>query len=117
MEIEASNSLNHDTYIFICGNRRTVGTCCGSDERDQFFEQMKQLIKQYKPHLKCKVKLNKSGCLGHCVHGPNLVIFPDNIWYRFSSYDDLKEIMVEHILQGIPVKRLIQNFQLPPFEA
>jgi (2Fe-2S) ferredoxin len=98
----SGQEVKHDLYIFICCNRRASGVCCGSDERDDYFDQLKQLINEYKPKLKFKVKLNKSGCLGRCANGPNLVIFPYNVWYKFDCYADLEEIVLEHVLTDSP---------------
>jgi (2Fe-2S) ferredoxin len=113
METFSSNpavkgGLDHDVFIFICANRRSSGVHCGSDEFDAAFESIRRLLNRFKPQLKHKIKLNKSGCLGKCGSGPNLVIFPDNIWYRFTSLSDLEEVIMSHALNGVPVQRLLQ---------
>lgn len=92
-----NNHLDHDIYIFICGNKRTTGVCCGSYEHDNDFDNLKEKLQQYKPLLNHRVKLNKTGCLGRCANGPNLVIFPDNIWHKYQTYDELEKIVTDLI--------------------
>lgn len=103
------SGFDHDIFIFLCGNRRSIGANCGSNEHDADFEDLRRFLNRYKLQLKHKVKLIKSGCLGRCGYGPNLVIFPDNIWYHYQSYDDLKEIIINHVLNGAAVDRLKQT--------
>jgi len=108
----AFNGFDHDIFIFLYGNRRSSRIHCGSDEFDEGFEQIRQLINRLKTQLKFKVKINKSGCLGRCEFGPNLVIFTDNIWYKFASVYDLEEIVMSHIVNGVAVERLIQRHSI-----
>ena len=57
--------------------------------------------------LKGKVRVNNSGCLDQCGHGPNLVIYPENVWYSHVTRDEAEVIFTEHILGGRPVERLV----------
>ena len=42
-----------------------------------------------------------------CQDGPLLVIYPDDIWYRYIDRNDIDEIINEHIVKGNIVKRLL----------
>jgi (2Fe-2S) ferredoxin len=53
-----------------------------------------------------RVRVNKSGCLDQCEHGPTVVVYPGAIWYGFVKPDDVQEIVNEHLLNGRPVERL-----------
>ena len=55
---------------------------------------------------KGKVRANQSGCLDQCEHGPNLVVYPDAVWYGRVTLDDVDEIIESHIVGGKPVERL-----------
>jgi len=56
--------------------------------------------------LRGKVRANQSGCLDQCEHGPNLVIYPEAVWYGGITLGDVEEIIESHILGGRPVERL-----------
>jgi (2Fe-2S) ferredoxin len=57
--------------------------------------------------LKGKVRANQSGCLDQCEHGPNVVIYPEAIWYGRVTPEDVDEIIQCHIVGGKPVERLL----------
>ena len=56
--------------------------------------------------LKGKVRANQSGCLDQCEHGPNIVVYPEAIWYGHVTEADVEEIVESHIVGGKPVERL-----------
>lgn len=103
---------SRDTHIFLCCNQRTAGRCCGSGETEDIFLYFKQSL-NLKRHIMKKgriVKVNKSGCLGKCAIGPNIVIFPDNIWYNYSDKNDIDTIIDVHLIKG----KLVQNLLAKP---
>jgi (2Fe-2S) ferredoxin len=53
-----------------------------------------------------KVRANQAGCLDQCEHGPNVVVYPDEVWYGNVRLDDVDEIVESHIIGGVPVARL-----------
>jgi len=57
--------------------------------------------------LKGRVRANQSGCLDQCEHGPNLVVYPDAVWYGHVTEADLDEIIESHIIEGKSVARLM----------
>src|SRR5262249_62242875 len=69
-------------HIFVCCNQRPSTDprgCCdpsGTAELQRAFK-----IKLAQRGLKGTVRANKSGCLDQCEHGPNVVIYPDAVWY------------------------------------
>ena len=70
---------------------------------------MQKLFKQKlgERGLKTSVRANKAGCLDQCEHGPNIVVYPDNVWYGGVSAADVDEIIDSHIVGGKPVQRLV----------
>jgi (2Fe-2S) ferredoxin len=56
--------------------------------------------------LKGRVRANQSGCLDQCEHGPNIVIYPEAVWYGHVTAADVDEIVGSHIIGGKPVERL-----------
>ena len=61
------------------------------------------------------VRVNSAGCLDRCEFGPNMVIYPEGVWYHFESQSDIDEILETHLKEGGRVQRLmLQPEQLPP---
>lgn len=52
------------------------------------------------------VRVNTAGCLDRCEQGPSLVVYPEAVWYRYESRQDIDEIIRSHIQQGRIVERL-----------
>ena len=45
-----------------------------------------------------KVRINKSGCLDECAHGPIVDVYPDGFWYYNVQLDDVYEIITQSII-------------------
>jgi len=97
-----------EKHIFICCNQRPPGDprgCCnpsGTAELQRAFK-----IKLAQRGLKGKVRANKSGCLDQCEHGPNVVVYPDAVWYGGVTEADVDTIIESHIIGNKPVERLL----------
>ena len=52
-------------------------------------------------------KINTSSCLGPCQQGPTMVVYPEGVWYTGVQEKDVQEIVVSHLVNGVPVERLI----------
>lgn len=103
-------NTTEDTYLFICCNVRDTKKACGNhQDMDALYAYFKQTLREKRSEWKEGriVKVNKSGCLGRCAEGPNIVIFPDNVWYTYQTKDDINEIIEEHIIHGRKVERLL----------
>jgi (2Fe-2S) ferredoxin len=97
-----------EKHIFICTNQRPEGHergCCNPDGMGELQWRFKQKLAER--GLKHRVRANKSGCLDQCEHGPNIVVYPDGVWYGHVTLADIDEIIESHILGGTPVQRLI----------
>ena len=93
-------------HIFVCGNQRPPGNprgCCDPEGKAELQKLFKQKLKER--GLKGRVRANQSGCLDQCEHGPNVVVYPDAIWYGHVSLADVDEIIDSHIVGGKPVER------------
>jgi (2Fe-2S) ferredoxin len=53
------------------------------------------------------VRINQSGCLDRCELGPVMVIYPEGIWYRYDTLEDVDEILQQHVIGGGRVERLL----------
>lgn len=91
----------YEKHLFVC----TSGKKCpqkGPVEEMQLT--LKEKIAQH--GLKDKIRVNKSGCLGWCEYGPVMVSYPEGVWYTGVQFEDINEILEEHLLNNKPVERL-----------
>lgn len=68
---------------------------------------MKTRLKTLELHGAGKIRMSQSGCLGRCKRGPCLVIYPEGVWYRYASHDDLDDIIQTHLIDNGVVERLL----------
>ncbi len=96
-----------ERHIFICCNQRDPSSprgCCDPEGQAKLQKLFKEKLKAR--GLKGRVRANSSGCLDQCEHGPNLVVYPEAVWYGGVRPEDVDEIIESHILAGRPVERL-----------
>jgi (2Fe-2S) ferredoxin len=55
------------------------------------------------------VQITTAGSLGLCERGPNMVVYPDGVWYSGVQVTDVPEIVREHLENGRPVARLLSG--------
>ena len=94
-------------HVFICCNQRDNGeVSCNDHGATAAFEYAKARVATLKLNQPGQVRINKAGCLGRCLEGPVMVIYPEAVWYQFVDNDDIDEIINSHLVNGIPVDRL-----------
>lgn len=94
-------------HLFICVNQRSNGeACCNDAGAENICDYTKKQLKSLGLAGKGGIRINKAGCLGRCDLGPVLVIYPEGIWYRYQTQQDIDEIIHSHLLQGQIVQRL-----------
>ena len=94
-------------HIFICVNQRAAGNkkSCGEEHGMMLVASFKKAIKD--KDLKVKVRAQKCGCLDICEQGPSIVVYPEGVFYGGVQLKDVAEIVENHIVNNLPVKRLI----------
>ena len=97
----------YDVHIFVCNNQRTGNgkLSCGDAHGLELVGEFKKLLKDL--NITLKTRANKSGCLGICDFGPTVAIYPDGTFYVGVKKEDVKEIIESHIINKIPVTRLL----------
>lgn len=104
-------------HIFVCENTRDSGErCCGACLGEagaaaavgggRAVKFLRGVLKAQGQHGRGRARVNRAGCFDRCEEGPVLVIYPDAVWYRYTSESDLTEIAESHIINGAPVERL-----------
>lgn len=97
-----------DKHIFICENKRPEGHprgCCAEKGSVEIREKFKSRIKAL--GLNSSIRANASGCLDACEFGVSVVVYPEQIWYGKVTMDDVEEIIQSHLINNIPVERLM----------
>ena len=77
-------------YIFVCENERDKGVCCGPQGMP-IRDRLKNLISE--KGLASKIRVSRTGCLDVCAKGPNVLLMPDNLWFKGVHPDNLDEIL------------------------
>ena len=78
-------------YIFVCENERTDGRdCCGA-EGAHIRGLLKERVKEM--GLDRQVRVSRAGCLDTCSEGPNVLLMPDNIWFKKVAAEDIESIV------------------------
>ena len=88
--------LPFQKIVFVCVNDRDNGDpACAARGSKTIQEKLKQISKDR--GLKGKVRVSQSGCMDLCAQGPNVMVFPDNVWYRGVTDADVEKIADEHM--------------------
>jgi (2Fe-2S) ferredoxin len=95
-------------HVFVC----TSGSTCPGQGGDAVFAALKKGAKD--AGLKGTVRVNHSGCLGQCGHGPMAVVYPDDVWYAGLDVHGAERILRDHLLGG----KVVESYRYiaPPGE-
>ena len=80
----------------------TCGQARGSSEVVKAFQQEIE-----KHSLQDNIALRITGCGGFCQSEPNLIIYPEEVYYQKVSPDDAEEVISETVLRGRVIDRLL----------
>lgn len=94
-------------HVMLCTNQKMEGKkCCANAGGEEYFAHMKSKLLELDLHGPGKIRVSKSGCLGRCSSGPCIVIYPEGTWYTYSSFEDIDEIVENHLIAGRVVEKL-----------
>lgn len=92
-------------HVFMCTNRKPDDDgCCAARGSEQVLQKFRAEIAARK--LQGEIHVTACGSLGTCGHGPNMVVYPEGIWYSGVSVNDVTELIEQHLLGGKVVERL-----------
>jgi (2Fe-2S) ferredoxin len=89
-------------HVFVC----TSGKYCPENDGDGIGVHARLKERVAAEGLNKTVRINHSGCLDQCGHGPMIVVYPETVWYWGVRVEDVDEIVREHLRDGRPVERL-----------
>jgi (2Fe-2S) ferredoxin len=103
----ADPPLFYERHIFLCANVRPAGhprRCCSAGGSEKLHGYMREKARQMGIE---NIRCNTSGCLERCELGPNMVIYPEGVWYHYENTQDIDEILETHLKNGGRVTRLM----------
>ncbi|MCX7685404.1 MAG: (2Fe-2S) ferredoxin domain-containing protein [Acetobacteraceae bacterium] len=105
-------------HLFVCCNRRPDGHrrgSCAAAGSEALRDYMKARAKELGI---TGIRVNQAGCLDRCEFGPAMVIYPEGVWYRLRTREDVDEILTVHVQGGGRVRRLmLTERDVPPPKA
>ena len=95
------NASPYVCHIFVCtSDRKGERKSCADDNSPHIRMALKKEVNAR--GWKGKVRVSKSGCLGLCQKGPNVILYPQEIWFSGVLESDAPGIisMIESIVEG-----------------
>lgn len=110
MNQQEGNTLRYEKHIFICSNERAADArvSCGEGCGLQLVAALKKKLKDR--GLTATMRAQRAGCFDLCEEGPNMVVYPEGVFYGRVTLEDLDEVVEEHLVNNRPVKRLQLHF-------
>lgn len=97
-----------DKHIFVCTQNRPAGHPRGSCVEKGCHEVMTGFLEAVEQRqLFDRIAVTNTGCLGPCMQGATVLVYPEGIMYANVSKADINEIIDEHLLGDKPVERLL----------
>ena len=102
--MSASDAVHH---FFVCINARPPGSplpSCSAGGKAVYEAFAREISRRGNPP---GLKVTATGCLTPCQIGPNVVVYPQGIWYARVAPCDAAELIEAH-LAGTFVSRLLK---------
>jgi (2Fe-2S) ferredoxin len=97
-------------HVYMCNQVKPEGVPgCAANGSEAVIDAMRREIG--KQGLDAEVQVTTCGSLGLCDRGPNMVVYPEGVWYSGVHVEDVPEIVREHFGQGRAVERLLSGEQ------
>ena len=95
-------------HVFVCDQQKPEGVpgCCARGSA-QVIEALRREINAR--GLEDDVQVTTCGSLGLCEWGPNMIVYPEGVWYAGVTPADVPEIVRSHFEENTPVDRLTRT--------
>ncbi len=95
-------------HIYACDQKKAEGApSCSANGSAATIEALRREIAEQ--GLAADVQVTTCGSLGLCTRGPNMVVYPEGVWYSGVHPADVEEIVREHLGEGRVVERLLSG--------
>ncbi len=95
-------------HVFVCTQGRPQGHPRGSCMEKGCADVMNAFINEVQNRqLFDQIAVTNTGCLGPCMFGANVLVYPEGVMYGKVAAEDVNEIIEKHLLGDEPVERLV----------
>lgn len=95
-------------HVFVCDQKKPEGVpSCSAHGSGEVLRALEKEIAEQ--GMMDEVQVTACGSLGLCEHGPNMVVYPDGVWYCGVKPGDVAEIVRSHFREGVVVERLART--------
>jgi len=92
-------------HVFVCEQQKDEGmSCCAARGSRSVLEALRKEVAER--GLANDVLVTACGSFGLCDRGPNVIVYPEGVWYSEVGPDDVPEIVQTHFQGGKFVERL-----------
>jgi (2Fe-2S) ferredoxin len=85
-------------HFFVCTNERPADhflpSCVPNGGKEVYAAFAQEIARRGYPQ---GIKVTASGCLAPCNHGPNVVVYPEGIWYAGLTAADVPLLLAVHL--------------------
>jgi (2Fe-2S) ferredoxin len=95
-------------HVFVCDQPKPEGVpgCCARGSAKVIDALRREIDAR---GLEDDVLVTTCGSLGLCEWGPNMIVYPEGVWYAGVTPADVPEIVRSHFEEGTPVERLART--------
>lgn len=90
----------YKSHILVCG-----GTGCRASQGEEIVQNLITALEEN--NLEQEIQVVRTGCFGFCEKGPVVKMVPDNTFYVQVTPEDANELVLEHVVKGRKVERLL----------
>ncbi len=92
-------------HVYACQQEKPGNApCCSARGSAAVLDALRKELAAQK--LMGEVQVTTCGSIGMCERGPNLVVYPEGVWYSGVQVADVPELVREHFKNGRVVERL-----------
>jgi (2Fe-2S) ferredoxin/predicted O-methyltransferase YrrM len=95
-------------HVYACDQKKAEGapSCSANGSARTIDALRRELARQ---GLAADVQVTTCGSLGLCTRGPNMVVYPEGVWYSGVHPEDVVEIVRDHFMGGRVATRLVSG--------